>query len=156
MTDVSAALNQLCTFRLGPLYLGINVVEVREVLHQADVTSVPHANGVVEGLINLRGQIATCIDLRRRLRLGPRDPETVPIHVVTMSDGEPVTLLVDAVGDVIDVDPETYETPPSTMDADTRELIQGAYKLDTELLLVLDLEKVTDLRPKAVSEGEGS
>ena len=156
MIDASTALNQLCTFRLGPLYLGINVVEVREVLHQAEITSVPHANDVVEGLINLRGQIATCIDLRRRLDLGPRDPETVPIHVVTINDGEPVTLLVDAVGDVIDVDPETYETPPSTMDAETRELILGAYKLDTELLLVLDLEKVTDLGQRTGGEGEGS
>ena len=98
MIDVSATLNQLCTFRLGPLYLGINVTEVREVLLQADVTSVPHADDVVEGLINLRGQIATCIDLRRRLGLEPRDADMIPIHVVTMTDGEPVTLLVESAG----------------------------------------------------------
>jgi purine-binding chemotaxis protein CheW len=156
MNVSTSTLNQLCTFRLGPLYLGINVVEVREVLHQAEVTSVPHADYVVEGLINLRGQIATCIDLRRRLGLQARDDgDVAPIHVVTMSNGEPVTLLVDAVGDVVDVDPDTYEVPPSTMDPATRELVLGAYKLDTELLLVLDLERVTDLSPITTEKGEG-
>ena len=156
MLDVSTTLNQLCTFRLGPLYLGINVTEVREVLLQADVTSVPHADEVIEGLINLRGQIATCIDLRRRLGLEARDPEMVPIHVVTMTDGEPVTLLVDAVGDVVDVDPDSYETPPTTMDPDTRELILGAYKLESELLLVLDLGKVTHVGAGGANKGEAS
>ncbi len=156
MLDVSATLNQLCTFRLGPLYLGINVTEVREVLLQADVTSVPHADDVIEGLINLRGQIATCIDLRRRLGLEARDPDMVPIHVVTMNDGEPVTLLVDAVGDVVDVDPDTYEIPPTTMDPETRELILGAYKLESELLLVLDLTKVTYVEATAANKGEAS
>ncbi len=156
MLDVSTTLNQLCTFRLGPLYLGINVTEVREVLLQADVTSVPHADDVIEGLINLRGQIATCIDLRRRLGLEARDPDMVPIHVVTMNDGEPVTLLVDAVGDVVDVDPDTYEIPPTTMDPETRELILGAYKLESELLLVLDLTKVTYVEATAANKGEAS
>jgi len=156
MLDVSATLNQLCTFRLGPLYLGINVTEVREVLLQADVTSVPHADDVIEGLINLRGQIATCIDLRRRLGLEARDPGMVPIHVVTMNDGEPVTLLVDAVGDVVDVDPDTYEIPPTTMDPETRELILGAYKLESELLLVLDLTKVTYVEASGANKGEAS
>ena len=143
MLDVSASLDQLCTFRLGSLYLGVDVTEVREVLLQADVTTVPHADEVIDGLINLRGQIATCIDLRRQLGLEPRDPDLVPIHVVTITDGEPMTLLVDAVGDVVDVDPATYETPPTTMDPATRKLILGAYKLEAELLLVLDLDKVT-------------
>lgn len=156
MLDVSTTLNQLCTFRLGPLYLGINVTEVREVLLQADVTSVPHADDVIEGLINLRGQIATCIDLRRRLGLEARDPDMVPIHVVTMNDGEPVTLLVDAVGDVVDVDPDTYEIPPTTMDPETRELILGAYKLESELLLVLDLTKVTYVEASGANKGEAS
>ncbi len=156
MLDITTSPNQLCTFRLGPLYLGINVTEVREVLLQADVTSVPHADQEVEGLINLRGQIATCIDLRRRLGVEPRDDDMIPIHVVTMSDGEPVTLLVDAVGDVVDVDPDTYETPPSTMDQATRELILGAYKLDTELLLVLDLDRITQLGPGAGHKGDPS
>lgn len=151
---LASSLDQLCTFRLGPLYLGIDVLDVREVLHHAEVTSVPHADEAVEGLINLRGQIATTVDLRRRLELEERDPDSKPIHVVILSDGEPVTLLVDAIGDVIDVDPKTYEEPPSTMTGVARELILGAYKLDEELLLVLDVQKVVDLHPTTTEQSD--
>lgn len=143
----AVSVEQLCTFRLGPLYLGIDVRDVREVLHHADITTVPHASHSIEGLINLRGQIATTIELRRRLELEPREPELEPIHVVVHSEGEPVTLLVDAIGDVIDTDPEKYEEPPSTMVGSARDLIIGTFKLDQELLLVLDVEKVVQLEP---------
>ena len=143
----AASLDQLCTFRLGSLYLGIDVLDVREVLHHADITAVPHANDAVEGLINLRGQIATAVDLRRRLEVEPREDEGKSIHIVIMSDGEPVTLLVDKIGDVVDVDPATYEEPPLTMTGIARELILGAYKLKDELLLVLDVQRVVDLEP---------
>jgi purine-binding chemotaxis protein CheW len=136
---------------LGPLYLGIDVRDVREVLHHADITTVPHADYAIEGLINLRGQIATTIELRRRLELEPREPGIEPIHVVVHSEGEPVTLLVDAIGDVIDTEPEKYEEPPSTMVGSARDLIIGTFKLDQELLLVLDVERVVQLEP--VTEG---
>lgn len=132
---------QLCTFRLGTLFLGIDVKSVREVLYHAEITVVPHSDDAVQGLINLRGQIATAVDLRRRLDIEPRDPEDSPIHVVVMTDGEPVTLLVDSIGDVVDVDPEIYEALPETVASRTRDLIVGAYKLEDELLLVLDVEK---------------
>jgi len=143
---------QLCTFHLGSLYLGIDVLSVREVLYHADVTSVPHADAAVEGLINLRGQIATAVDLRRRLDVEPRDPESNPIHVVILADGEPVTLLVDAIGDVVDVDHRTYEDPPETMTGVAKDLILGAYKLESQLLLVLDVEKASHLNIE-VDEG---
>ncbi len=149
---IASSLDQLCTFRLGPLYLGIDVLDVREVLHHADVTGVPHAETAVEGLINLRGQIATTIDLRRRLEIGDRDPDSKPIHVVILSEGEPVTLLVDAIGDVVDIDRQTYEEPPSTMTGVAKELILGAYKLDDELLLVLDVQKAVDLLPTSTEQ----
>lgn len=145
--SATTTLNQLCTFRLDTLYLGIDVLDVREVLHHAEVTEVPHADEAVEGLINLRGQIATTVDLRRRLEIEAREPDKEPLHVVILSDGEPVTLLVDAIGDVIDVDPETYEEPPATMTGVARELILGAYKLENELLLVLDVQQVVNLQP---------
>jgi purine-binding chemotaxis protein CheW len=150
----ATSLDQVCTFRLGPLYLGIDVLDVREVLHQADVTTVPHADPAVEGLINLRGQIATTIDLRRRLEIDEVDPDTKPIHVVILSDGEPVTLLVDAIGDVVDVDPQTYEEPPATMTGTARELILGAYKLEDELLLILDVKRVVDLQPISTEQAD--
>lgn len=141
----TADLKQLCAFRLGSLYLGIDVLEVREVLRDADVTMIPLADGAVDGLINLRGSIATAIELRRRLDLDDRAPGEPVIHVVVHADGEPVTLMVDAIGDVIDVAPDSYEPPPATMTGTARELIAGAYKLEGELLLVLDVERAVDL-----------
>ncbi len=132
---------QLCTFRVGDLYLGIDVLEVEEVLYQADLTAVPHAAPAVCGLINLRGQIATTIDLRNRLGLEPRDEEARPIHVVVRSAGESISLLVDSIGDVLEVDPAAYEPPPETTTGPARDLILGAYKLEDELLLTLDVRK---------------
>ncbi len=142
-----ATVDQLCTFRLGPLYLGIDVRDVREVVQHADVTMVPNADPAIEGLINLRGQIATAIDLCRRLEVEPADIEREPIHLVILSEGEPVTLLVDSIGDVIDVDSTDYEPPPATMTGIARDLILGAYKLEDELLLVLDIQKAVELHP---------
>lgn len=150
---VSTSVDQLCTFRLGPLYLGIDVRDVREVVQHADVTMVPNADPAIEGLINLRGQIATAIDLCRRLEVTPTESDLKPIHLVILSDGEPVTLLVDSIGDVIDVDSDAYEPPPATMTGIARELILGTYKLEDELLLILDIEKAVDLNPNQGEEG---
>lgn len=152
MTAVTSNL-QLCTFRLGPLYLGVNVLDVQEVLYQAEVCRVPHAEPGISGLINLRGQIATTIDLRARLEIEPRDPESRPIHVVVRSGGESVNMLVDKIGDVLAVDPDLYEPPPETMSGIARELILGAYKLEDELLLILDVDRTVAIRP---TNGEGA
>lgn len=146
MTTTAASM-QLCTFRLGSLYLGVNVLDVQEVLYQAEVCSVPHAEPAICGLINLRGQIATTIDMRTRLGIEPRDPEARPIHVVVKSGGESVNLLVDKIGDVLAVDPDLYEPPPETMTGNAKELILGAYKLTDELLLILDVDKAVAIRP---------
>lgn len=140
MTVTQTAL-QLCTFRVGDLFLGIDVLEVEEVLYHAEVTAVPHAAPAVCGLINLRGQIATTIDLRNRLGLPPRTEDDRQIHVVVRSAGESISLLVDSIGDVIEVDPSAYEPPPETTVGAARELILGAYKLSGELLLTLDVRK---------------
>lgn len=145
-TDVTTL--QLCTFRLGSLYLGVNVLDVQEVLYRAEVCRVPHAEPAICGLINLRGQIATTIDMRIRLGIEPRDPENQPIHVVVRSAGESVNLLVDKIGDVLAVDPDLYEPPPETISGIAKELILGAYKLTDELLLILDVDKAVAIRPQ--------
>lgn len=136
---------QLCTFRLGDLFLGVDVLDVQEVLYHADVTAVPQAPEAVCGLINLRGQIATTVDLRARLGVDERTDPHRPTHVVVRSAGESVSLLVDVIGDVLHVDPDLYEPPPETMDEATADLILGAYKLEDELLLILDVARVVNI-----------
>jgi len=135
---------QVCTFFLDNLFLGIEVEKVQEILRHQEMTRVPLAPPVVAGLINLRGQIVTAIDLRRRLELKPRDYDLFPINVIVRTPDETVSLLVDEIGDVLDVTNDDFERPPDTYKGGVRELIQGSYKLPNRLLLFLDVDKVVD------------
>ncbi len=132
---------QFCTFVLDDLFFGIEVERVQEVFRYQEMTSVPLAPGVVEGLINLRGQIVTAIDMRRRLQFAPRTDDRRPMNVVVRTEGGAVSLLVDQIGDVLEVDESVFERPPDTVSGVARELILGAYKLSDRLLLVLDTDK---------------
>src|SRR5271170_5150484 len=105
------------------------------------MTRVPLAPPVVRGLINLRGQIVTAIDLRRRLELSDRPADQLPVNVVVQTDDGAVSLLVDEIGDVLEVPEMEFESPPETLNGIARELIRGAYKLADRLLLILDTEK---------------
>ena len=129
---------QLCTFRLDDLSFGVPVEQVQEVLRCQPMTRVPLAPAVVRGLINLRGQIVTAFDLHRRLGLAERRADFVPMNVVVRTDDGPVSFLVDEIGDVVEVSADQFETPPNTLRGPARLLIQGAYKLPNQLLLVLD------------------
>lgn len=144
-SDVAQSSRQLSTFFVADLFFGVDVLCVQEVLRFQHMTSVPRAPEVIEGLINLRGQIVTAIDMRRRLRLPPRDGDTAPMNMVVRAEDGAVSLLVDEIGDVLDVDVATYEAPPENVDPEARELIRGVYKLKDQLLLVLDTGRTVDL-----------
>src|SRR5580692_543167 len=136
---------QFATFFVADLFFGVDVLRVQELLRFQPMTPVPQAPDVIEGLINLRGQIVTAIDMRRRLRLPPRAGDLTPMNMVVRTDDGAVSLLVDEIGDVLDVDEATYERPPENLDAAARDLIRGVYKLKDRLLLVLDAEKTVEL-----------
>lgn len=129
---------QFCTFYVDNLFLGIDVQQIQEVIRYQGMTRVPLAAASVSGLINLRGQIVTAIDLRRRLDLPLRKPDEPPMNVVVRDGENAVSLLVDRIGDVLEIDDDLFESPPSTVRTVARELIIGAYKLPDRLLLVLD------------------
>lgn len=130
-----------CTFRLGELFFGVEVLSVQEVIRFQQMTAVPLAPSVVSGLINLRGQVVTAIDLRRRLGMGDRDPQELPMNVVVRTDDGPVSLLVDEIGDVLDVDESIFEPAPETLEGVIRELVTGVFKLEGRLLLALDVDR---------------
>jgi purine-binding chemotaxis protein CheW len=136
------ATTQLCTFSVDGLLLGVDVLRVQEVIRFQQLTRVPLAPPVVRGLINLRGQIVTAIDLRRRLGLPPRAVDHKPMNVIIRSDDGAVSLLVDEIGDVLELDPRDFDRPPETVPRVVCDLIQGIYKMPGGLLLVLDTEKV--------------
>ena len=131
---------QYCTFYLNDQCFGLDVLRVQEVIRQQAMTRVPLAHPMVRGLINLRGQIVTAIDLRRRLQLPDRKAtDSDPVNVVVETDDGAVSLVVDDVGDVLEVNEQEFEPSPDTLQGCARELIQGAFKLADRLLLVLDL-----------------
>ncbi len=135
---------QFCTFFLDGHCFGTPVPQVQEVIQYQVMTPVPLAPRVVSGMINLRGQIVPAIDLRRRLELPDRPPEKLPMNVVVRTDEGAVSLLVDEIGDVIEVDEDTLEGPPETLQGIARQVVLGVYKLPGRLLLILDTERAVD------------
>ncbi|MFA5975070.1 MAG: chemotaxis protein CheW [Elusimicrobiota bacterium] len=138
---------QYCTFYLQNDLYGVEVKKVQEVVRHQEVsiTRVPLAPAVVGGLINLRGQIVTTIDLRKRLGLPDREPGQIPMHVVVNTKEGAVSLLVDEIHDVLEMTDETFERSPATLQKKDRDMICGAYKLKDRLLIVLDTDKVLQL-----------
>ena len=138
--------SQFSTFFVADLFFGVDVLHVQEVLRSQHMTSVPQAPDVIEGLINLRGQIVTAIDMRRRLLLPPHAADHPPsMNMVVRTGDGAVSLLVDEIGDVLDMDASTYERPPDNLAPAAKDLIRGVYKLKDRLLLVLDEERTVDL-----------
>ena len=143
--------SQFCTFYLDKLLFGVELKTVQEVIRSVEVTQVPLAPQVVSGLINLRGQIVTAVDLRRRLELEPRGAGVPAMNVVVRSDDGAVSLLVDEIGDVVEVEEASFERPPETLRGSVRAIIIGVHKLKDRLMLVLDTEKACEMTADAVT-----
>ena len=129
-----------CTFVVDGMLFGVEVLRVQEVLRYHQMTRVPMAPGVVRGLLNLRGQIVTAIDLRERLELAPAENGREPMNIVIRATDGAVSLLVDEIGDVLEVVEDQFERTPDTLHGILRDLVRGTYKLSDRLLLVLDLD----------------
>src|SRR5690348_13660662 len=137
-----SASKQFCTFYLGDQYFGLDVLKVQEIVRHQPMTRVPLAHEIVRGLINLRGQIVTAIDLPRRLELPEAKEGREPVNVVVQTDDGAVSLMVDEIGDVIEVSEDDFERPPETLQGSSRDLVQGAYKLADKLLVILDADLI--------------
>jgi purine-binding chemotaxis protein CheW len=145
MSDSMVGESQYCTFFLDGQYFGIDVLKVQEIIRYQEMTRVPLAPPVVLGLINLRGQIVTALDLRRQLGMAERPSDLLPVNVVVRTDDGAVSFLVDEIGDVLRVSEEEFERPPETLHSAARELIRGAYKLDDKLLMILNMEQSVNI-----------
>ncbi|MEV7430675.1 MULTISPECIES: chemotaxis protein CheW [unclassified Nocardioides] len=132
---------RLVTFTLDDRVYGVDVDAVQEVLRGQPRTRIPLAPTSVAGLINLRGQVLSAVDLREQLGLAAYSSDQEPMLVVIRVSGEPVALLVDSIGSVVDVEADQFEPPPDTLAGVARDLILGAYKLEDQLLLALDVDR---------------
>ena len=139
-----AQTQQFCTFYLDKLMFGVELEKVQEVIRYLEITEIPLAPRVVSGLMNLRGQIITGIDLRRRLDLPDRPEEMHSMNVVIRSADGAVSLLVDDIGDVVETTEDSFERPPETLQGRVREVILGVHKLDKQLMHVLNTEKACE------------
>ena len=146
--------HQFCTFYLDKLLFGVELEKVQEVIRYLEITQIPLAPRVVSGLMNLRGQIVTGIDLRRRLDLTDRPDGTAPMNVVIRSADGAVSLLVDEIGDVVEVTDESFERPPETLQGKVREVILGVHKLEKQLMHVLNTEKACETAEAVASGAE--
>ncbi|HKN16282.1 MAG TPA: chemotaxis protein CheW [Candidatus Sulfotelmatobacter sp.] len=146
--------SQFCTFYLDKLLFGVELKTVQEVIRSLEVTQVPLAPQVVSGLINLRGQIVTAVDLRRRLEMEPRAADLPVMNVVVRSEDGAVSLLVDEIGDVVEVEETTFERPPETLRGTVRTMITGVHKLNDRLMLVLDTEKACQMTVESAVAGQ--
>ena len=139
-----AQTHQFCTFYLDKLLFGVDLEKVQEVIRYLEITQIPLAPRVVSGLMNLRGQIVTGLDLRRRLDLPDRADGAAPMNVVIRSADGAVSLLVDEIGDVVEVTDESFERPPETLHGKVREVILGIHKLEKQLMHVLNTDKACE------------
>ena len=140
----------LCTFVVDELHFGIDVTRIQEVIRYQELTPVPLAHQTVRGLINLRGEIVTAIDLRNRLNM-PASDEIQPMNVVVAHEEDVVSFLVDEIGDVIEVSLNDFESVPETVAKTVRDVVDGVYKLDDTLLLVLNTDRAMGLDDQAAN-----
>lgn len=136
---------QLCTFWVDGLFFGVDVEWVQEVLRYQEMTVVPCAPESVLGLINLRGQIVTALDLRCRLALPPRAEGVLPMNVIVRSRGEVVSLLVDDIGEVIDADLRDLQVTPANLPPTVQDAVVGVMPRPGAILLVLDADRAVDV-----------
>lgn len=137
------AVLEFVTLKLAHQLLGIPVLAVHDVLKPHKITPTPLAPDWVEGVLNLRGKIVTAIDLRRRLGLPPRGTENgFGMSIVIEYQGEPYSLLIDSVCEVLALDDEQFERNPVTLDSRWRQASAGVFQLKNELLVILDVERL--------------
>lgn len=135
-------LRHFCTFHLGQWYLGIPIEHVQEVMRPRPLTPVPLASSFIRGLINLRGQIVTAINLRARLGLDSLSPQTPSMNIVLRENYGAISLMVDEIADMVQVHEDAFEQTPRTLNPVARQLLRGAYKLPNQLLMELDVAEV--------------
>ncbi len=130
------------TIKVDGQTLGIPVLAVHVVLNAQQITTIPLAPDWVAGVLNLRGKIVTAINLRRRLGLPPLEGDKKSMSVVVEHREEPYSLQIDSVGEVLSLDDQLFEKNPVTLDPRWREVSRGIYRLDGELLPILDVDRL--------------
>lgn len=139
---------QFSTFYVAGRLYGIDVMSVQEITKMMNVTNVPLSPSFVHGLVNLRGQISTAIGLRDLFQLADNKNADDSMNVVCKGDGMLLSLIVDQIGDVIEVEDELYEATPETVAPSVGRFMSGVYKISGNLLSVIEIKKIIEVLNK--------
>jgi purine-binding chemotaxis protein CheW len=146
-----ADFTEFVTFIIARQMFGLPIARVQDVFKPARITRVPLAAAEIAGVLNLRGRIVTAIDMRQRLEVKRREEGDAPMAIGIEAKGESFGLLVDAVGEVLKLPEAQRESNPINLDRKLAALSAGIYRLDGQLLVVLDIDRVLDLRAGAAA-----
>jgi purine-binding chemotaxis protein CheW len=144
-------LTEYVTVTIGDHMFGLPIFRVQDVFVPVGLTRVPLAPPEVAGILNLRGRVVTAIDMRLRLDFSEREPGTPVMAIGIELKGESYGLLVDAVGEVMQLHNSACEAKPANLDPRLSRVAAGIYRLEGQLMVVLDVDRVLDIRNGAVA-----
>ena len=145
------SLHEYVTALIGGQLFGLPILRVQDVFAPERLTQVPLAPAEIAGVLSLRGRIVTLIDMRSRLGLGHREDESQAMAIGVESRGESYGLLIDTIGEVLKLDDMACEPNPSNLDPHLASVSMGIYRLEGQLLMVLDVDHVLDIAVKAAA-----
>ena len=135
---------EMATFYVGEALCGMDILNVQEINKLMDMTTVPQAPGYVMGILNLRGQIVTIIDLGKKLNLGKTDLSEMSRDIIVNSKDEYIGLLVSRISDVVEAEWDKVEPPPANIGGVQGKFFKGVFKTKERLIGILDVEKVLE------------
>jgi purine-binding chemotaxis protein CheW len=147
-------LTEFVTFTVAGQMFGLPISRVQDVFKPSRITRVPLAGAQIAGVLNLRGRIVTAIDMRQRIEAEQRENEASPMAIGIEAKGESFGLLVDAVGEVLSLQDVEREPNPINLGGNLAALSDGIYRLEGHLLVVLDVDRVLDLRAEPMAAFE--
>jgi purine-binding chemotaxis protein CheW len=147
----SAGEVEYVTFYVGDLLIGVDIQHVEEINRQVDVTPVPQAPPHVRGVINLRGEVVTVVDLRKVLDMGETEVNLCSRTVVVNSGNDEIGLLVDRVADVVLARTDHIDPPPANVKGVDGRFFKGVYKMENKLLIVLDVDEAIAVKKSNLS-----
>lgn len=141
-TKANSDVVEIATFLVGGAFCGMNILNIQEINKLMEMTTVPQSPDYVKGILNLRGQIVTVIDLGKKLGLAPTEMTHASRNIIIKSDGEYIGLLTDSISDVLRLDMNDVEAPPANIGGIQGTFFNGVYKTEKSLIGLLNLDKV--------------
>ena len=151
---IEGTVAEYVTAVIGGQLFGLPISRVQDVFMPERLTRVPLSSAEIAGVLNLRGRIVTLIDLRRRLGVAAQqkagakagaDKAGADMAIGVELNGESYGLLIEAVGEVLKLDDDTREPNPLNLDPALARVSAGIHRLDGQLLMVLDVDRVLDI-----------